>query len=87
MVQPGAAGALMFQAQALLLLMKQATHVKMQTIIFRGETTPEGDVIPASGNSSMYNQKSYVPFSLYVSGYNEGCQQNIIKLRYADVLL
>lgn len=57
------------------------------TIIFRGETTPEGDVIPASGNSSMYNQKSYVPFSQYVSGFNEGCQQNKIALRYADVLL
>jgi hypothetical protein len=57
------------------------------TIIFRGETTPEGDVIPASGNSTMYNQKSYVPFSLYVSGFNEGCQQNKIALRYADVLL
>jgi hypothetical protein len=58
------------------------------TIIFRGETTPEGDVIPTSGgNSTMYNQKSYVPFSLYVSGFNEGCQQNKICLRYADVLL
>lgn len=58
------------------------------TIIFRGETTPEGDVIPTSGgNSTMYNQKSYVPFSLYVSGFNEGCQQNKIAIRYADVLL
>jgi len=60
---------------------------KDATIIFRGETTPEGDVIPAAGNSTMYNQKSYVPFSLYVSGFNEGCQQNKIALRYADVLL
>ncbi|ASU35791.1 RagB/SusD family nutrient uptake outer membrane protein [Mucilaginibacter xinganensis] len=60
---------------------------KDATIIFRGETTPEGDVIPSNGNSSMYNQKSYVPFSQYVSGYNEGCQQNKIALRYADVLL
>ncbi len=57
------------------------------TIIFRGETTPEGDVIPTSGNSTMYNQKSYVPFSQYVSGFNEGAQQNKIVLRYADVLL
>lgn len=57
------------------------------TIIFRGETTPEGDVIPASGDNPRYNQKSYVPFSLYVSGYNEGCQQDKICLRYADVLL
>jgi len=57
------------------------------TIIFRGETTPEGDVIPASGDNPRYNQKSYVPFNLYVSGFNEGCQQNKIVLRYADVLL
>jgi len=57
------------------------------TIIFRGEITPEGDAIPASGDNPMYNQKSYVPFSLYVSGFNEGCQQNKIVLRYADVLL
>jgi hypothetical protein len=57
------------------------------TIIFRGETTPEGDVIPASGDNPRYNQKSYVPFSMYVSGYNEGCQQDKICLRYADVLL
>jgi hypothetical protein len=35
----------------------------------------------------MYNQKSYVPYSLFVSGFNEGCQQNKIVLRYADVLL
>ena len=57
------------------------------TIIFRGETTPEGDVIPATGDNPRYNQKSYVPFSLYVSGFNEGCQQDKIVLRYADVLL
>jgi hypothetical protein len=57
------------------------------TILFRGETTPEGDVIPAAGDNPMYNQKSYVPFALYVSGFNEGCQQNKIVLRYADVLL
>jgi len=57
------------------------------TIIFRGETTPEGDKIPATGDNPMYNQKSYVPFALYVSGFNEGCQQNKIVLRYADVLL
>lgn len=57
------------------------------TIIFRGETTPEGDAIPASGDNPMYNQKSYVPFSMYVSGFNEGCQQDKIFLRYADVLL
>lgn len=57
------------------------------TIIFRGETTPEGDAIPATGDNPMYNQKSYVPFSMYVSGYNEGAQQNIRVIRYAEVLL
>jgi len=57
------------------------------TIIFRGETTPEGDAIPPTGDNPMYNQKSYVPFSLFVNGYNEGCQQNIRVIRYADVLL
>jgi hypothetical protein len=57
------------------------------TILFRGETTPDGDAIPAIGDNPMYNQKSYVPFSLWVSGFNEGCQQNIRVIRYADVLL
>ena len=57
------------------------------TIIFRGETTPQGDAIPAAGDNPMYNQKSYVPFGQYVSGYSEGAQQNIRFLRYADVLL
>lgn len=57
------------------------------TIIFRGETTPSGDAIPASVPNPRYNQKSYVPFSLFISGYNEGAQQNIRVIRYADVLL
>jgi hypothetical protein len=57
------------------------------TIIFRGETTPEGDVIPTTTPNPMYNQKSYVPFSEYVSGFNEGAQQNVRVLRFADVLL
>ena len=57
------------------------------TIIFRGETTPQGDVIPTTVPNPMYNQKSYVPFGLYVSGFNEGAQQNIRVLRFADVLL
>ncbi|MFA6275728.1 MAG: RagB/SusD family nutrient uptake outer membrane protein [Pedobacter sp.] len=57
------------------------------TIIFRGETTPEGDAIPATGDNPMYNQKSYVPFNTIVSGYNEGSQQNVRVIRFADVLL
>jgi len=57
------------------------------TIIFRGETTPSGDFIPATGDNPMYNQKSYVPFPLFVPNFNEGAQQNVRMLRYSDVLL
>jgi len=60
---------------------------KAGTIIFRGTTTVEGDPIPAVGDNPMYNYKSYVPFGQYVSGFNEGCQQNVRVIRYADVLL
>jgi hypothetical protein len=60
---------------------------KDATIIFRGETTPDGDIIPATGDNPMYNQKSYVPFTQYISGYNEGADQNIRVIRYAEVLL
>lgn len=59
---------------------------KDATIIFRGETTPEGDAIPVSGDNPMYNQKSYVPFSTYVE-CNEGSEQNVRVIRYAEVLL
>lgn len=59
---------------------------KEATIIFRGETTPQGDAIPATGDNPMYNQKSYVPFSLFVE-CAEGSEQNIRVIRYADVLL
>lgn len=57
------------------------------TIIFRGTTTFEGDAIPANTDNPRYNYKSYVPFSLWVSGFNEGAQQNFRVLRYSDVLL
>ena len=60
---------------------------KAGTIIFRGETTAEGDVIPPTGDNPMYNKKSYVPFSQYVSGYNEGADQEFMVLRFADILL
>lgn len=60
---------------------------KEATIIFRGETTPQGDAIPPTGDNPMYNQKSYVPFTMHVSGFNEGCAQNIRVIRFADVLL
>lgn len=60
---------------------------KEATILFRGETTPEGDVIPVSVPNARYNQKSYWPISLWVSGYKAGCQQNYRVMRYAEVLL
>jgi len=58
------------------------------TIIFRGETTPQGDIIPASVPNPMYNQKSYVPFT-HPSNQScgEGSEQNIRVIRYAEVLL
>ncbi|MEP7144310.1 MAG: RagB/SusD family nutrient uptake outer membrane protein [Ferruginibacter sp.] len=60
---------------------------KDATIIFRGETTPEGDLIPSVGDNPMYNQKSYVPFADYPGSCNEGADQNIRVIRYAEVLL
>lgn len=60
---------------------------KDATIIFRGETTPEGDVISTDGINPRFNQKSYVPFRNWVSGFNEGCDQNFRVIRYAEVLL
>lgn len=56
------------------------------TVIYTGQTTAEGDLIAGAPNP-YYNYKSYVPFSQYVSGFNTGCQQDFIVLRYADVLL
>jgi hypothetical protein len=60
---------------------------KDATIIFRGETTPQGDAIPASGDNPRYNQKTYVPFANYPGSCNEGADQNIRVIRYAEVLL
>src|SRR5690606_30952173 len=60
------------------------------TILFRGETTPQGDVIPPVSETNinpMFNEKSYVPFSRHVAGYKEGADQYIRVIRYADVLL
>ena len=61
---------------------------KDATIIFRGETTPEGDIIPATVPNPMYNQKSYVPFKdPNNQDCTEGSDQNIRVLRFAEVLL
>jgi len=61
---------------------------KDATILFAGETTPEGDVVPVNpaGSPTMYNQKSYVPFALAAVD-NQGADQDVRVLRYADVLL
>ncbi len=57
------------------------------TIIFRGETTPQGDMISLKGDNPRYNQKSYVPLSNINLNFNKGCQQNFRVLRYAEILL
>lgn len=57
------------------------------TIIFRGETTPEGDFINEVGDNPMYNQKSYVPSGLIGPGCSEGSEQNIRVMRFAEILL
>ncbi|MGK4568947.1 RagB/SusD family nutrient uptake outer membrane protein [Flavobacterium sp. 3HN19-14] len=56
------------------------------TIIFRGETTPEGDYIQPVGDNPMYNQKSYVP-SGQIGSCSEGSEQNIRVMRFAEILL
>ncbi|WP_129718161.1 RagB/SusD family nutrient uptake outer membrane protein [Pedobacter sp. SYP-B3415] len=56
------------------------------TILFPGERTPQGDLIPTTVPNIGYNQKSYVPFSRFVSG-NQGAEQNIRVLRFAEILL
>ncbi|WP_242918592.1 RagB/SusD family nutrient uptake outer membrane protein [Pontibacter liquoris] len=56
------------------------------TILFRGEKTPEGDVITTTAPNPRYNQKAYVPsFVTQECGY--GKDQNIRVIRYAEVLL
>ncbi len=59
---------------------------KDATILFRGETTPEGDKIREDAPNPYYNQKAYVPsFVSRDCGY--GKDQNMRILRYAEVLL
>jgi starch-binding outer membrane protein, SusD/RagB family len=58
------------------------------TVMKAGTTTPDGDAVPlpSAGAPSMYNMKSYVPFPLAIAD-NQGADQNIRVLRFADVLL
>lgn len=60
------------------------------TILFAGGTSAEGDPIPALGGGhvdTMYNYKSYVPFSDPILNGNPGAGQNVRVMRYAEVLL
>jgi hypothetical protein len=57
------------------------------TILYRGETTPQGDPISQSVANPMYNEKAYVTFNQIVTGFNQGAQQNVRVLRFAEVLL
>jgi len=74
-------------SQALVDAFEEGDPREAATIIFRGETTRQGDVIPANVDNPRYNKKSYVPSSYFVSGYTQGADQNIRVIRYADVLL
>lgn len=58
------------------------------TVLFAGETTPEGDVVPMPTQNAptMYNMKAYVPFALAAQD-NQGADQNVRVMRYAEVLL
>ncbi|MEO5651078.1 MAG: RagB/SusD family nutrient uptake outer membrane protein [Ginsengibacter sp.] len=56
------------------------------TILFRGSTSEQGDLIPLTAANPMYNYKSYTPFAMYVND-NGGSDQNVRVLRYSDVLL
>lgn len=55
------------------------------SILFRGSSSFEGDLIPLTATNPMYNYKSYVPFTSYTT--TAGAQQNVRIIRYADVLL
>ncbi len=70
------------------------TERKAATILMRGDVTQDGDLIegvPAGQlegvNDPRYNGKSYVPRDRQISGINEGSEQNIRVLRYAEILL
>jgi len=61
---------------------------KDATIIFGGETTPYGEVIPPNLDNPRYNQKVYTnPVNRAVANAQNGLWVNIRILRYADVVL
>ena len=58
------------------------------TVMQAGTTTPEGDAVPiaSAGAPTRYNMKSYVPFAI-AAVTNNGADQNVRVIRYAEVLL
>lgn len=61
---------------------------KDATILFKGETTPYGEVIPTTLDNERYNQKVYTnPSNRIEANAQNGMWVNIRILRYADVLL
>ena len=61
---------------------------KKVTLLVRGETTPEGDVLIESCTNPYYNGKVYVPTRTNNRSFNAyGLDHNMRIIRYADVLL
>ncbi len=61
---------------------------KKVTLLVRGETTAEGDVVIESCTNPYYNGKVYVPTRTNNRSYNAyGLDHNMRIIRYADVLL
>lgn len=61
---------------------------KAATIMYRGQTTPEGDLITTIAPNPMYNKKVYVPSSVpNPCGWGYGRDQNRRILRLADIYL
>jgi hypothetical protein len=67
---------------------------KKVTILYKDDVTEDGDKIEGVNagelegvNKPRYNGKSYVPRNRQINGVNEGSEQNIRVLRYAEVLL
>lgn len=61
---------------------------KDATILYRGQTTPEGDLITSTAPNPMYNKKVYVPSSVpNPCGWGYGREQNRRVLRLAEIYL
>jgi hypothetical protein len=61
---------------------------KKVTLLVRGETTPEGDLVSENCTNPYYNGKVYVPTRTNNRSYNAyGLDHNMRIIRYADLLL